>query len=570
MRALPINIIFIFSALLTISSYGQNLESIGKEKPLKVSGGASLNQVFYQTSASGVRRDPYTFVLSGNLNFDLYGWSVPISYTLSNQNSSFQQPFNQYSINPHYKWITGHIGYVSMNFSPYTLNGHIFTGVGVDLEPEGKFKISGMYGRLLRAVEPDSLNAESETPSFDRRGYGFKVSYETNGDKVNVILFRSKDDINSIAYVPEGQEVLPEENLVLSIGGEKTLFKRFKVSAEYANSALSRDTRATSRERSPNNIYAYVGDLFTQRESTSYFGAFKSSLLYTAETFGVGINYERIDPGYETHGAYFFNNDLENVTVNFNTRFWKNKANISTNAGLQRNNLDDDKLSEMERFVGSVNLAVVPTDRINLNVSYSSFQSFTNIRSQFDFINQLTPFENFDTLNYRQVNHAANANISYFLSKPDVENRKMLTAALSYNRSNDEQGSTENISTFYNANVAFNTNYKQSGLGLTISVNATQSELASADAFTFGPNVAVNKSFLENKIRTSFSTSYNASYVDSDKTGELINLRLTGGYKVGKKHNLNTSFFLLFNNAQTVNAEAFTEFTANVGYAYSF
>jgi hypothetical protein len=30
----------------------------------------------------------------------------------------------------------------------------------------------------------------------------------------------------------------------------------------------------------------------------------------------VGVKYERIDPGYKTLGAYYFNNDLENITLN--------------------------------------------------------------------------------------------------------------------------------------------------------------------------------------------------------------------------------------------------------------
>jgi len=558
--------------IITVSfaSKSQDIESIGNtENPLKISGGVSLNQVFYNTSAEGARRAPYTYVFSGNINFNLYGWSVPLSYTLSNQNSSFQQPFNQYSLHPHYKSVTAHLGYVSMNFSPYTLNGHIFSGGGIDYEPQGNFKVSAMYGRLLKAVEPDSTSESTEQPAFRRMGYGTKVSYETNGDLIEVIVFRSKDELNSISYVPEELEVLPEENLVMSVKGEKKLFGNFKLIAEYANSALSRDTRVEETD-GPNNIYKYVGDLFTQRESTSYYGAFKSSLQYTGEKFGAGVNYERIDPGYETHGAYFFNNDLENVTVNFNTSFWDNKANLSTNAGVQRNNLDNDKLSEMKRFVGAVNMGLVPTDRLNLNLSYSSFQSYTNIRSQFDFINQTTPYDNVDTLNYQQVNHTVNGNVSYFLSKPGSENRKMLTTSLSYNRTNDEQGSSENISSFYNANVAFNTNYKQSGIGVTVSVNATQSTLQSSESFTFGPNVGVNKSFLENKLQGSFSASYNASYVDDAKTGEILNFRLNGGYKAGKKHNLNASLFLLFNNTQTVNAEPYREFTANVGYAYSF
>src|SRR5688500_5438389 len=125
--------------LSAVSSHGQNLESIGKEKPIKISGGIAANQIFYTASGIESRRDPYSYFLTGNINFGLYGWNVPLSFSLSNQNVSFQQPFNQYSIHPSYKWITAHVGYTSMMFSPYTLSGHIFKGAGVDLTPGEKW-----------------------------------------------------------------------------------------------------------------------------------------------------------------------------------------------------------------------------------------------------------------------------------------------------------------------------------------------------------------------------------------------------------------------------------------------
>src|SRR5690349_18511951 len=103
----------LISVLSPLFLKGQNLESIGKEKPLSINGGVSLNQVFYGASGIESRRDPYSYFASGNINFSLYGWSVPVSFSFSNQNSSFQQPFNQYSIHPTYKCVTGHLGYNS-------------------------------------------------------------------------------------------------------------------------------------------------------------------------------------------------------------------------------------------------------------------------------------------------------------------------------------------------------------------------------------------------------------------------------------------------------------------------
>ncbi|HEU5293074.1 MAG TPA: hypothetical protein VFU05_20655 [Cyclobacteriaceae bacterium] len=73
--------------LLPLTGIGQNLETIGKEKPLSVSGGFSLNQIFYGVHGIESRRDPYSYYTSCNINFSLYGWSVPLSFSVSNQTS---------------------------------------------------------------------------------------------------------------------------------------------------------------------------------------------------------------------------------------------------------------------------------------------------------------------------------------------------------------------------------------------------------------------------------------------------------------------------------------------------
>jgi hypothetical protein len=185
----------------------QSLESIGQEKPLRITGGISANQIFYAAGGMDSRRDPYSYFLSGNLNFDLYGWSVPLSFSFSNQKLSFQQPFNQYGLHPTYKWITGHIGYVSMNFSPYTLSGHLFKGVGIELAPAGKFTYSAMYGRLQKAVEADTSAEAAGEAAFRRMGYGFKVGYRNGGDYANAILFRAKDEASSLSFIPADTEI---------------------------------------------------------------------------------------------------------------------------------------------------------------------------------------------------------------------------------------------------------------------------------------------------------------------------------------------------------------------------
>lgn len=554
--------------VLPLVGYSQNLESIGKEKPLTVTGGFSLNQIFYAASGIDSRRDPYSYFASGNLNFNLYGWSVPLSFSLSNQNVSYQQPFNQYGLHPTYKWITGHIGYTSMTFSPYTLNGHLFQGVGVDLTPGEKFKFSAMYGRLLKAVEADTLNENAPTPAFKRMGYGFKAHYGDSKYFGEVTLFRAKDDSTSIAYVPEDEGILPQENLVISLSGGVTFFQKILLKAEFANSALTRDMRAL--EGGGRGIFG--GAFFTPRISTSYYKAIKSSLTYSGNGYNVGLGYERIDPEYKTLGAYFFNSDLENITVNGATALAGGKINIAVNVGTQRDNLDGSKISTMRRWVSSVNLGFTPNEKLNVSTSYSNFQTYTNIRSQFVDINQLTPYDNLDTLNFTQIAQNLNLNANYVLPGSDKK-RQNLSANVSIMKAADEQGGTKQNtgSVFYNMNTAYSLNIVPKNLTLSASINVSQNKALSMRSATVGPTVAVSKSLFDKKLRVTGSYSLNNSYSEGSMINRVNSLRGNASYSLKKKHNFNLSVVGLSRaTKQETGASDFTEFTGTLGYSYSF
>lgn len=554
------------SEAVALTCHGQDLTRIGKGSPLKISGGVSANQIFYLANGIQDRRSPYSYFLTGNLNFNIYEFNVPVSFTFSNQTISVQQPFNQYSIHPTYKWVTAHIGYTSMTFSPYTLNGHIFLGAGADATPNQKWKISAMYGRLLRAVKPDTTNGRNQ-PAFEQWGYGVKAHYGDRLKFLDLTLFRARDKISSLPYVPETLNVLPQENLVLSIGGGVSLLERFQVKYEIASSAITTDTRAEIAN--PGNVFNSVGPLFTPRASTSYYKAMKGALNYTGKGFVLGMGYERIDPQYKTLGAYFFNNDLENITLNGNVALAGGKVNVGASVGTQRDNLDNSKISTLRRSITSVNVSFVPTQRLNVSTSYSNFLSFTNIRSPFLRINQLTPYDNLDTLNYTQLSQNANANINYMVSA-SKEKRKSLNVNVSYMKASDTQANVPQNSgtTFLNLNTSYSINHVPSKLTISPAFNMSRSVAVGATALTLGPSITVAKSSNNKKLRGSLTANGNQSYTESKLTSQVITFRLTGGYTVQKKHNLNLSLVTL--NRSGGGLSTFNEFTGTVGYAYSF
>jgi hypothetical protein len=563
-----ITISLAFFTFITLDA--QDLASIGKPNPLSMNGGISINQIGYGAVGIDSRRDPYSYFASGNLTFSIYGWSVPFSFSYSNQQSSFSQPFNQYSLHPTFKGFTGHFGYTSMTFSPYTLSGHLFLGAGIEGEI-GKFKVATMYGRLRKAVQPSDLNADAV---YQRMGYGTKVAYSEKSTNVEFSIFKGEDQTSSL-YLNEGDTIAvkPEENIAFSLAIRQKFFKKISLNVEYALSALTVDKRLDSQELNSKKFYGNLGSFFTANGSTAFYDAYKIGTNYTGNGYTVGLGYERVDPGYQSHGAYYFVSDLENYTVNGSKVFFGGKVNLSATGGIQRDNLNDAKISTLKRFVGSGSITYTPSSKLNLNTSYSNFQTYTNIRSQFVNINQLTQFDNLDTLNFVQVSQSISMGANYVLSQSESK-RQNLGLNLTYQGAKDQQGGLDQPggNTFYLMSGNYSVSFIPTKISVSGSFNYNNSSSAGITAESLGPSLSFSKSLKENKMNLTAGVSWNQSRTNRVPQGSVTSLRLGGRYVLREKHNLNLGITTV--NRSTPSSEMaasnFTEFTATLGYSYSF
>ena len=392
-------------------SNAQSLDGIKDQQPILINGSISTNQTFNNQPNDSSSHFLYNSYYTGSLTLTTFGIATPITFNYSNKKSNLSHPFNQYGIHPSYKWAKAHIGYASMSFSPYTLNGHLFLGAGAEFDPPGKLKGSVMYGRLQKHLNYDTINNAS---SYKRMGYGIKIGIEDNGNNIFLSMFNAKDIIESITSNPKNS--LPEENSVMSISFNQNIAKKISFSGEIASSYLTTDITSDDFELSQTAIKP-ASWFIQNRESTIHRKAINSRLSYNHKHFTMGLGYERVDPEYRTLGAYYFNNNLENTTIQFSTNLFQNKISFSANSGLQKDNLDKNKLNNTKRFVGSANVNILPIEKLSLSLSYSNFASYTNTRSTFDYINETLPYQNYDTLNYRQVSQTTNFKRSQPINK---------------------------------------------------------------------------------------------------------------------------------------------------------
>lgn len=541
----------------------------GKGKPLKVNGGLNASTVF--NSGSGGGRQPFSWFLNGSLNANILGRiNLPFSFNLTNAGAGYSYPTtpNRLSLHPSYKGVTAHIGDVAMSFSPYTLNGHQFTGAGLDIAPRQTWSISVMYGRLLRAVDYDSTN-RSILPTFRRMAYGAKLSLQQPNYALSVNFLQAKDFKDPMQYLPDSLRIYPKENLAVSVTGMLRPAKGLELTMEYANSAVKLDKRdnAGAIKTDVGNL---LGSVFMYDvKNTQFFKAIKAGMNYAIHKSVIGIGYERIDPGYQTLGAYYMNNDLENITVNLSQPLLHDKATISGNIGYQRDDLNHTKAGATSRMVSAVNANYMPNEKWNANFTYSNFQTYTHIKPQFDYINQTNPYENMDTLNFKQISQSAALTLTYMLKANKTKSHN-ININLSVQDAADIQNDVlwkGNGSRFYNSSTAYTLLLIPRQISITGAFNMSYNTIGRDDFLTLGPTFGLNARLFDKKVTAGFTSSYNSSANNGQQQGQVLNLRMNAAYLFMKKHNLNMN--AVHQTRWTPRGTA-SNVTATVGYNYSF
>ena len=562
-------VLYIFYSFLPHTITAQNLEKLGKKDMITVSGGLNYNAIYYDANGINNRRDPFTWFFNGNVTVNVLDVSLPFNYSYSNNQSKLTQPFNMTSFTPTYKWAKAYVGYTSMNFSPYTLAGHLFLGGGVELTPKN-WKIAAMYGRLKKAVSFDAINESDADMSYKRLGFGAKVAYEKDGFGLGINCFSAKDDVNSIPYIPSNTQITPQENTAIGISGKAKISKYVFWEGEYALSGLTKNILVNNEEDAL--VKNKMPLIYQTKSSSQFFSAYKTSLGLSLGIVKVSLNYEHVDPDYKTLGAYFFNNDFENITVAPSLALLKGKLNVGLNTGFQKNNLDKTKMSTTKRWVGSTTMSYAPNSKWNFNIGYSNFSSFTNVRPRSDPFYVASPV---DTLNFYQLSQNANATLSHQFGASNI--KQAIVFSSNYQVTGERTGSVNAVPTkIYNGNLNYSFNFTQTKTVLSFGINVNKAEALIVNSLYAGPNFTIGKSFIKNTLKANMGSAYNLGYVNEKLSSSVLNSRIGLSYhpklsqkKYGKPSiTLNTVYTQKFKTLST--SKSFGELTGTLAVGYSF
>ncbi|NNF36946.1 MAG: hypothetical protein HKN68_22780, partial [Saprospiraceae bacterium] len=356
-----------FTIILILFQYGIGLGQGLLEKESSIGIKGYIQSSFTSNSISGIerRQDPFDFRLNGSLLINTFEWTTSLQLNLADGRTIRRlnlpdvsiPSYNLIGISPQYKWAKFHLGFRSMSFSQYALAGHSFSGVGMELSP-GKIKVSAMYGRLRRANAEILDLRQSLDPQFKRMGWGLKVGYISGQDEIHAYLFQAEDEW------PSDQEeiyntISPQENAIIGVMLNKKVGPA-RIEIDYAYSAFTRDARASVVENYNYSAFQSGLGVLNSNSSTEFRNAINVKASFETKVGRIHAGIERVDPGYQSLGALFFNNDYENITLGGHLRLRQNMM-LSVNTGFQRNNLEGKETNSMDRWLGSINANYNPS-----------------------------------------------------------------------------------------------------------------------------------------------------------------------------------------------------------------
>ena len=524
---------------------------------------AGLN-AFASPDGSPRRSNPFNYGLTAGLNFDILGINAPFTAAFANRNTTYNLPsYSFYGLSPSYRWITLHGGDRSLTFSPYSLSGVNFRGAGVELRP-GKCYFGAMTGRLRRASIRDVGSIQNLETAYRRQGRGVKLGFDSGeGTELSTSLFSSVDSPDEVDPAADTTLVVrPERNLVLTLSGSHKISDFLTFSTEIGRSVLTRDDTAPDFPDAPGALRMF--GLFSPNLTTTVANAYKFDIGLSPSFGRINLTYERIDPEYRTHGSLFFQNDFENFTGSLSLPLFDKKVNLSTNVGVQRNDLAGRKASNLNRLIGTVNASWQVSERVSTNLGVSNFNGTTRYKA----LTRQPQIQ--DSIVLAQTQFSVNAGSSILLDKNAT---RVLVVSGSWQRAvliRNEQVDTAAASQF--ALLLLSYNYQPEGGKNTFggSLVLNRNANSALRITTLGPTISYSRKILEERGNLTAAGSYSQAWSDAATSGGgVLQFQLGGGMKLGKSQSINISSTLV-NVAAGSGRRGYADLQLAVSYGYTF
>ena len=554
--------------LLAGKGYTQQVERMLHARPVEISGSVNVTSIFYNARGIPNRYLPFNYVISGSPVLSIYGMQIPVSFVIGKQQSNFTQPFNQFGMSPTYKWITVHAGYRSLVFSPYTLAGHTFLGAGLELNP-GKFRFAAIYGQFNKATSLDTAQSlYFSNFSYKRTGMSVRIGYGTENSHFDLIGLKAKDIPGSLKIskgLADSSGITPAENTVAGYSFRLGFWQQ-RITLE-SNGAISLYTNDVNAPRIDDSSYDKdvkdLNKLVHVRTSSEAYGAIDASIRYKTKDLSVRLQYRRVDPGYQSMGAYFLNNDLESYTIAPAFMALKRRLRFSGSLGFQRDDLSKSKRARANKVIGSANLSADCSDRFGVDLSYSNYS-----------VNQTVKTIRFaDSLKVVQSSSQMSFTPRYTIPGASVSQTIVFSANLSKAKELNP-GREDSVNGDINTDnymLNYQLNFVAEQASAFISLNHTKMKSQILTDGNDGVTLGLSKSLLKNKLNLSASGGWLFSKRNEEK-GRVITGSFQCRYNFIGRHMLRITAYYTGSRPDhpTPLYPDYSETRAEVGYGFSF
>jgi hypothetical protein len=539
---------------------GQDSSAFQKPKPFTIHGNINLNLIGYFANGILYRADPFSAILSANVTASFYGIELPISLATSNQHESYAQSFNQFGMSPRWKWITLHCGYRNVTFSNFTLAGHTFLGAGIELNP-GIFRFGAIYGRFDRKTTKNPLYKNDSLPGFARRGYAIKLGVGTENNFFDLIFLRIRDDSTTLSQPDTIAIRLPEQNIVSGINCRFTFFKKLVWETEAAISLYTTNLWApVPKDIEDNSTLNSMNRVLVINQSSEYYYAIRSSFQYRSNYWSLKLEYKRIEPNYRSMGAYFFNNDLQNITISPTLALFKRKLFMSGSLGFQGDNLRTTKKTTSYRTIGNANISYNPSSKFGINAFYSNYT-----------ITQTTgrlPLNDTTMVVQATHNFSLNPRLLFFNSIRSHIVMLVYNLAKFVDRNKFTSGFTQ--FTAQTGMLVYTLGLVQSRWSFNTGLNCILSNSALSDNTILGGTVGVSKTLLKDKMSLGWTNAINRNY-GSQGNGWVLNSTLISNYQVNTHNTFRFNIYFTGNYPDNGSINpAFNEIKGDLSYVFTF
>ena len=551
-------LITVMATALATAAHAQDIAQIGKSDPLIISGFIGTQNTYYHSSLGTGYMSPLSNAVFANLNVSIYGFSMPFSLYYSNDDLSFSYPQFSFALTPKYKDFTGHIGQSTMPFNGYLLNMS-FNGIGLEYHGR-RFRTSGFYGVLRKAVNDDPDNPSPRRPQYRRYGWGFSAGYGNDRNSIDLYLLRAYDAPGSIREIWQ-EQIRPQENLLVGVKGRVTPFPWMSLSANLATSAFTADRKS---QKITTGTATRWDKVFDARYTSSVRFAGDVSLGFSLKAVNANLYYKMVQPDYTSLGTYYVSNNYQSLGISFGTMLFR-KLSLSANFSGQSDNLNRKQLYTTQGYVYSAMANMNISQCLNISAMYNGYlqrqtdgaapvNDTTRVHRTLHSLSVI-PTANFvgTTLDHTlsvSANFTQNMDLNRFsLGQTDV---KTFALGAGYNMNVKPWETNFGVNLSHQQTQGFNTEYK--------------SDVAS---FTVG------RSFLKEK-NLNLSATLSAVYNEVRHQSKNLSMAfdMSASYTLAKVHAL--SFSAQFSKYGDVNAEKVkssldaTDIRLSLNYIYTF